>query len=260
MTSARSIRLSLVGLLFAATLWPAHSASAHPHETPSAESVVDALVVALGGQAAWDQARYLHFTFAGRRTHTWDRATGRHRVEGKDKEGKSFVVLSNLNSKQGDTYFDGQLVPADSPKHRELLELAYGTWVNDTYWLLMPYKLRDPGVQLAYEGRETIEGRTYDKLALSFEKVGLTPGDRYWVYVDAETHLVGRWAYLLEGSEGGQAPTAWTWEGWKSYGGIQLAPMRRMVGAERTLELSDLRVDRELPDAAFTSPAPIVWP
>ena len=29
---------------------------------------------------------------------------------------------------------------------------AYGTWVNDTYWLLMPYKMKDPGVMLAHDG------------------------------------------------------------------------------------------------------------
>ena len=32
--------------------------------------------------------------------------------------------------------------------------MAYAIWVNDTYWLLMPYKMKDPGVTLAYDGEE----------------------------------------------------------------------------------------------------------
>ena len=58
---------------------------------------------------------------------------------------------------------------AGGAKPRSSLERAYGAWVNDTYWLLMPYKLRDPGVNLAYDGEETLDGQTYDKLLLTFQ-------------------------------------------------------------------------------------------
>ncbi len=253
--------VSTASALLLAASFVASPATAQPETAPpSAEQVVDSLAAALGGPEAWQATRYLHFTFAGRRTHTWDRATGRHRVEGQTQDGKNYVVLSNLDTQQGVASVEGQLVAAGSAEAAELLKLAYGAWVNDTYWLLMPYKLRDPGVSLRHDGRETIDGRTYDKLAMSFEKVGLTPGDRYWVYVDTETHLVGRWAYHLEGMKPEEPPTAWTWEGWQTYGGIQLAPMRRKVGSDRTLELSDLRVETTLPDSVFTSTAPIVWP
>ena len=36
-----------------------------------------------------------------RRAHTWDKWTGRYRVEGKDKEGRDVVVAMNLNTKEG---------------------------------------------------------------------------------------------------------------------------------------------------------------
>ncbi|HXO29659.1 MAG TPA: hypothetical protein VOA80_20070, partial [Thermoanaerobaculia bacterium] len=50
---------------------------------PKAVAVADATLAAMGGQAAWDGTHYLRFTFAGRRTHFWDKWTGRHRLEGK---------------------------------------------------------------------------------------------------------------------------------------------------------------------------------
>jgi len=34
----------------------------------------------------------------------------------------------------------------------KLMASAKRMWTNDTYWMLMPYKLRDPGVILKYDG------------------------------------------------------------------------------------------------------------
>ena len=171
----RSIRLRSVPLLLiAALVLAALPATAQP----TADQIADQVQQALGGKEAWDQTRFIRFSFAGRRTHHWDKWTGRHRVEGQSQDGKSYVVLSNINTKEGDAWIDGQKAEGDQKK--EWLDRAYGAWVNDTYWLLMPYKLRDPGVNLTYAGKAEVDGIQYDKLALSFGKVGLTPGDRYW--------------------------------------------------------------------------------
>ncbi|MFN2412818.1 MAG: DinB family protein, partial [Pyrinomonadaceae bacterium] len=35
---------------------------------------------------------------------------------------------------------------------------AYARWVNDSYWLLGPLKVLDPGVKLTYEGSKESEG------------------------------------------------------------------------------------------------------
>ncbi len=53
-------------------------------------------------------------------------------------------------------------------------------------------------MHLAYDGEETIDGVVYDKLKLTFGKVGLTPGDTYWAYINRQTKLMDRWAYFLE--------------------------------------------------------------
>ncbi|MFL6196706.1 MAG: hypothetical protein ACJ75H_21160 [Thermoanaerobaculia bacterium] len=220
------------------------------------DSVLDRLTTALGGRQAWDNTRYIHFTFAGRRTHSWDKWTGRHRLEGTTQDGKKYLVLENVNTKEGTAWVDGQKLEGD--KAQEMLKNAYGAWINDTYWLIEPYKLRDPGVNVTYAGEEAIDGKTYDKLAVSFGQVGLTPGDRYWVYVNRSTGLMDRWAYILESMPKEGPPTAWRWEGWQKYGNIMLAPHRVQVGENgRTLELSDIAVTDQMADAAFTSPEPV---
>lgn len=220
--------------------------------TPSPESIADQVMQALGGKEAWDQTRFLRFTFAGRRTHNWDKWTGRHRIEGQTQDGKKYLVLHNLNTRQGEAWLDGQKLEGDAAK--EWLERAYGAWINDTYWLLMPYKLRDPGVNLAYAGSEQIDGKTYDKLHLTFGNVGLTPKDQYWAYINRDTHLMDRWAYVLQDQAPGSEPTAWKWEGWQKHGKIMLAPTRSQVGGDRKLELGDIAVLDTLPDTVFTTP------
>jgi hypothetical protein len=246
----------ILALLLAAALPALITAPpASAADAPSAKAIADQVMTAMGGQKAWDDTHYLRFSFAGRRTHYWDKWTGRHRVEGQTREGAPFVVLENVNTKQGKAYMNAQEVTGEQAA--KLLELAYGTWINDTYWLLMPYKLQDPGVHLAAGGEDTVDGKKYDKLELTFDHVGLTPGDHYTVWVNHDTHLVDRWAYLLESAKPDEKPTGWTWEGWTTYGKIKLAPHRGMVGGDRSLDLTDLAVFDTLPDAVFDSPAPV---
>jgi len=245
-------RATVAGSLLIATLALApHVASAEP----TAQSVADATLKAMGGKQAWDNTHYLHWTFAGRRAHWWDKWTGRHRVEGDTKEGKHYVILENINTKEGTAWLDGQKLEGD--KAKEMLENGYGAWVNDTYWLIMPYKLQDPGVNLTYAGEETIDGKVYDKLGLTFGKVGLTPGDHYTAYFNRDTHLMDRWAFVLESMKKEDPPSVWKWEGWQKYGNIMLAPHRNHVGDDKKLELGDISAPAQLADAVFTSPAPV---
>ncbi len=248
------LRSTLLAASTTALLLGFAPAPARASDAP-AVALAEKTLAAMGGQAAWDATRYLRFTFAGFRTHHWDKHSGRYRLEGKTREGESYVVLMDLGSRQGQAWKNGEAQTGS--ELATWLERAWGAWVNDTYWLLMPYKLLDPGVNLAYEGQDPIDGKAREKIRLTFGQVGLTPGDTYWVWFDPETHLVVRWSYVLEGFEPGQAATAWDWGGWQKFGEILLAPDRKMVGGDRQLPLSDLAVFESLPDSVFSSAAPI---
>src|SRR5262249_60726929 len=153
----------LLGLTLAAVL-PAAPADAPPLKAdPKAAAIADRVMEALGGKKAWDDMHYIRFEFGmekdGKfqgRSHTWDKWTGRYRLEGKTPDGKSYVTLMNVNTKEGSAWMDGKKLEGDDAK--KALEKAYGAWVNDTYWLLMPYKLKDPGVILEYGGGGEEEG------------------------------------------------------------------------------------------------------
>lgn len=222
---------------------------------PKAVELANGVLEAMGGAEAWAATRFIRFDFFGFRLHHWDRHTGRHRFEGKTREGDAYVVLHNVKSREGTVTVNGEAV--DGEDKAKWLERAYGGWINDTYWLVMPYKLLDPGVNLAYDGAEEIDGKTYDKLRLTFEGVGLTPGDTYWAYVNRETGLMERWAYFLQDWEEGREPTQWQWLDWGRYGRVMLSPKRVKVddGSERPL--GELAVFDHLPDSVFESVAPV---
>jgi len=223
---------------------------------PEAVAVAKRTLEAMGGAEAWAQTRFLSFNFFGFRTHHWDRYTGRHRLEGKTREGQSYLVLHDVDDRgDGTVFVDGAEVEGEDKA--QWLERAYGAWINDTYWLLMPYKLLDPGVHLTHEGEEALDGRPHDKLKLTFGDVGLTPGDTYWAWIDRETGLMSRWAYHLESWEDEREPTAWDWVDWQSYGEIKLSPERVQTSGEGSRSLSPIAVYDELPDAIFESPAPM---
>lgn len=252
----RSIALALAAAsLIPAAPFAAPAAAEQGRADERAAEAAARAMEAMGGTEAWEGTRYLTFGFAGRRSHWWDRHAGRHRLEGTTEEGEPYVVLQDLGERTGEAWIGGE--KAEGERAAELLENAYGAWINDTYWLLAPTKLRDPGVNLAWDREETLEGRTYDVLALSFESVGLTPGDRYWVWIDRETGQMDRWAYVLEHQPPDSEPTAWRWEGWERYGDVVLAPRRVQVGGDRVLDLAPIAVPETLPESVFTSPEPV---
>ncbi len=256
--------LPLIALLAAlAAVSPVAAAAAEPPASdgsgrPAAVELAERVLEAMGGREAWEATRYLRFDFFGRRLHHWDRYTGRHRLEGKTQEGQEYVVLHNVQSRDGDAWLGGEKLAGD--EEAEWLERAYGAWVNDTYWLLMPYKLLDPGVHLASDGEEEIDGAVYDKLLLTFDQVGLTPGDRYWAYVSRESGLVERWAFHLQGWEADREPSHWRWLDWQRYGRILLSPRRVNAADGEERKLSDIAVFDHLDDAVFASPDPVEMP
>jgi hypothetical protein len=251
-------RTSLAAVAAAVLLATSPPAPAAAASDPRATALADEVMKALGGASAWSATRYLRFDFAvegeGKtilsRAHTWDKATGRYRLEGKDKEGQAFLTVMNLNTKSGSAWLAGRRL--SGRQERKQLDNAHAAWINDTYWLLMPYKLKDPGVNLAYDGDEASGGSEWAKLLLTFDDVGLTPKDKYWVYVNKKTHLVDRWDYILDGARG--PATTFLWKGWKAYGRIQLAPERVDPQKGTRIFFPVLEAPASVPDSAFAAP------
>ena len=89
------------------------------------------------------------------------------------------TYLININENTGSVKIgDRELTKSDSLD--KYLERGKQIWVNDSYWLVFPFKLKDPGVQLKYDGQDTTKnGKEAEVISLTFGKVGFTPQNKY---------------------------------------------------------------------------------
>ncbi len=245
----RSLTGGLALMLLALPLAAGEMGVADARSAEIAESVMQKM----GGHDAWESTRYLTWNFFGSRRHLWDKHTGDLRVEGTDREsGDAYLVLMNLNGKQGRAWVQGEEV-TDPEALAALLDRGEAAWINDSYWVFMPYKLRDPGVTLKHVGRETmVDGREAEVLELTFAEVGRTPENRYRVYVAADSGLVEQWDFYAQAAD--QEPRFQIpWHDWRRHGGILLSADRGERGH------SGIGVLAEVPDRAFSSPDPLDW-
>ena len=227
-----------------------------------ADKIGKELIESLGGTSAWDKSRELRFDFvvenegkvAGRRSHAWDRYTGDYRLTGTDPSGAPYAVYFNVNTKQGKVYVNGK--SAEGEEADKLLKGAYARYINDTYWLLAPWKVFDPGVNLTYEGEKPCpKGGSCDILKLSFgENVGMTPKDVYWLWVTRDGRKMIQWQYVLKGAD--EPPTTVEWIDWKTINGMALSMAKPMTGKPTVIRFENVSVSPARNDADFTPPAP----
>ena len=153
--------------------------------------IVDQIESAMGGRKAYDAIQTLEWNFVGRKLY-WNKWTGDVRVENpKDNQ----VVLVNINTMKGQAFENGILI-TDTDKSTALLQRAKEWWINDSYWLVMPWKLKDTGVNLSYVKEDKLEdGKDAIILQMTFDGVGVTPENKYWVYVEKDTKLIKQWAF-----------------------------------------------------------------
>ena len=247
---------ALCGLFF---LWQCDSRSHLPSaNAPSpafdlagsdaqAVALADSVIAACGGWENWEKTRFIKWVCLGKRLNVWDKHTGNVRLE-----SRASLVLMNLNTKQGRAW-KGSAEITEPEELKRAMDYGYEAWINDSYWLVLPFKLKDGGVTLKYLSADTTrDGRPADVLSLTFKNVGVTPNNKYHVYVDKETRLLTQWAYYMDAPDALPRFTA-AWANYQKYGAILLADDR---GAKRH---TDLAVYEELPAAVFESPDLIDW-
>ncbi len=209
---------------------------------PKAIALADSVMLAMGGRAAWDNTRYIGWTFFGRRHLLWDKKEGNVRI---DIPTDSTVFLVNVFDKTGKAMVQGEeITEADSLA--KLMSRAEAIWINDSYWLVMPFKLKDSGVTLKYVGQDSTQaGSIADVLALTFENVGNTPQNKYQVYVDPSSNLIVQWDYFSNATD--ETPRISNpWADYKRHGNILLSGNRGERG------LTNIGVYDSVPEAVFS--------
>lgn len=206
-----------------------------------AVEIADQVMIAMGGRSAWDATRYVAWDFFGARKLIWDKHNGDVRIDFPD----STIYLVNVNDGSGKVHKHGVEITHPDSLAKEL-DRGKRIWINDSYWLVMPFKLKDSGVTLKYIGSDTTQaGNPSRVLELTFNEVGVTPQNKYLVYIDSITHLVNQWAFYRKADQD-SANFILPWSGYEKHGEILLSSSR----GERSL--SEVMVLDSLPTEVFT--------
>ncbi|NIJ45690.1 hypothetical protein FHR24_002158 [Wenyingzhuangia heitensis] len=154
--------------------------------------IANKVMETMGGEENWNNVHYLKWNFGKRILH-WNKWSGNVRVE---SPKETLVILVNINTNKGKAFKNGKLI-TDTKESEKLVNKAKKWWINDSYWLTMPWKLLDPGVTLKYIDTTKLKnGHKADILQMTFEKVGVTPNNKYYVYVDTKENLIKQWAFF----------------------------------------------------------------
>ncbi len=124
-----------------------------------AEELADEMLRALN-KPGFDTLSIIKFTYPGGRSYDWSKAENTVQVKWKEND-----VFLNLNE------------PVD--EFSTLQYEAYEYFINDSFWLVAPFKVRDDGVM-----RSTVKVDDGRGLLVTYTSGGVTPGDSYLWIID----------------------------------------------------------------------------
>lgn len=213
------------------------------HSDPAAIELADSVMKAQGGRKAWDETRYISWRSSENRNLVWDKHESRVRIE---SLSDSTVFLLDMKTGTGRVSVrGGELTEPDTLA--KMLEHAKNSWTSDSYWLVMPFKLKDAGVTLKYLGEDSLRsGSPCNVVELTIRHANTSSVNKYFVYVDRSDNLVKQWAQV-ELSAPNKTMSVWPFDNYKKYGNLLLSADRSDGNGPR-----DVKVDSTLPNEIFT--------
>jgi len=247
-------------LVLILTILVASIAEAQKPAPPTADEVARRALDVLGGGPAWDNAKYVAFTFKVERDgkvissfrQAMDR-TGMYRVSGNAEDGVPFDVVLSIPTKKGHGTYSGRPVTPSDDTWDTLYNIAYRRFINDMNWLLMPLEVFDPRAHRELDGQRTDScGHTWDILKLTWNaSAGLTPGDVYWLWINHDTGVVEEWDTKSGAAPANEAPVQLIFKDYRRVGGLLLSTRREVKGKNQVIRFDDLQVLPQAPKNAF---------
>ncbi len=156
-----------------------------PSEEKEGQALLEKCIAAHGGLAKWKSFEGLEYNL--------------------DDNGKQVYQLTHLKdrraylkSKTYEVGFDGKVAWA-LPDVSEISGKSAAFYYNlDFYFIGVPFLLKDPGVNVSYEGEVNVSEKEYESLKITFGSgVGFTPEDVYYLYLDPETYVLQILTYSI---------------------------------------------------------------
>ena len=121
-------------------------------------------------------------------------------------------------------------------------------------WFTMMFKLGDPGTIYKYEGQEVLDGKTYDKLLLTYDPkvTGKVENDIYVLYINPETHMVEQFKFSLPAFKV-MDPILLAKLTYEEINGIQVITRRQMFSPSKDGKAYTPMVDQKTTNVKFNN-------
>lgn len=231
--------LAIILLVVLYMRFAVHEARPSVMEGKDARPVAQKMLAAVN-KAAWDTLPYVQWTFRGTNHYIWDRENNDALIKWDDIE-----VHLDPDEVTGKTYQAGQLL--EGKAHDKVLAKGWSNWCNDMYWLAAPFKIQDPGTELAMA--KDSEGK--EGLLVSYASGGITPGDSYLWYLDDAGLPTGYKMWVKIIPVGGVYTS---WEGWTPLpGGAKVASMHQGNISALQIPVTDIKGGNSWADMGYDS-------
>lgn len=180
---------------------------------------------------AWDNIRYVQWTFRGKHDYLWDKHNHLVRVQWDDVK-----VYFNTKTSKGVAFSED--IKVTGQDNQELINQAIAYFNNDSFWLCAPMKIYDSGTERSHVTTE--DGK--EALKVTYTSGGTTPGDSYLWYLNEEGLPIKWQMWVSIIPIGG---VSLTWENWKVLGGgAKIAQDHR--GSVTNVAISNLKSGQRL--------------
>ena len=186
---------------------------------------------------AFDKINFINFEFfGGGHKYLWDKVNNNAVIRWGDNK-----VIIDLDSQQSVAYNGDELISGDEAE--KMKQKAWSYWCNDSFWLMAPFKVFDPGTQRSLVD---VDDGTYG-LMVDYISGGVTPGDSYLWILDENYRPTGykMWTQIIP-VKGMYVD----WKVWDDYNGAQLCLSHTMAGKLRSLE--NVKVGNSLAEIGYT--------
>ena len=196
-----------LSILVSSESLPTANGSSH-----DAELLADKMLKAIN-KDAYDSIRLIEWSFPRGHRFLWDKEA--NHVTANWGGNKVSFYPDDLTG----TAFVGNTKIEDTEQKNELIQKAWALFANDSFWLVAPYKVREPGTS-----RAVVETDRGTGLLVTYSSGGVTPGDSYlWILDDIGKPVAWKmWVSILP-----VKGLTFTWEGDQIHSAAWFAPLHK---------------------------------
>ena len=191
---------------------------------PNADKLAHNMLKAIKHEA-YKNTRYIDWSFKGKRFYKWDKI--QHIVEVKWNDAK--VLLHPNDLTKSTVYLNNKEVSYND----NLVKRALRFFNNDSFWLVAPHKLFEPGI---YRSIRIVDGK--EALHVKYSRGGTTPGDSY-VWILDENYLPTHYQMYLKKMK--KLGTTVTWEDWTLTESGTLLPKNHIYLSGKIINMGDVK-------------------